>query len=101
MQSQTTYTRAKTLGPFLTPDSVVVAGAGQRIRAKPFGRRRPRVPTSDHVPFAAREEAFREAEPAPRPLKLGPMLTLILTPERRQPEGLPELAVRVCAKRLN
>ncbi len=94
MQSQTTYTRAKTLGPFLT---LILLSSPERGSAlsKALRSASAEGPTSDHVSFAAREEAFREAEPAPRPLKLGPMLTLILTAERRQPEGLPELAVRV------
>jgi hypothetical protein len=93
MQSQMTYTRAKTLGPFLT----LILTLSERGRALSEALRpvSPGSATPDYVPLAAREETFHETKSAPRPLRLGPILTLILTAERHQPEGLPELAVRV------
>lgn len=95
MQSQTTYTRAKTLGPFLT---LILLSSPERGRASSEALRSAPAEgsTSDQVPFATREEEFHETNPAPRqPLKLGPILTLILTLGGSRSEGLPELAVRV------
>jgi len=95
MQSQTTYTRAKTLGPFLT---LILLASPERGRASGEALRPASAEgsTSDYVPVATREETFHETKPAPRPpLKLGPILTLIMTLGQRQSEGLLELAVRV------
>jgi hypothetical protein len=95
MQSQTTYTRAKTLGPFLT---LILLSSPERGRASSEVLRSAPAEglTSDYVPDATREEPFYETKPAPRPpLKLGPVLTLILTLGRSRSEGLPELAVTV------
>ena len=95
MQSRTTYTRAKTLGPFLT---LILLSSPERGRASGEALRSApaEAPTSNYIPVAGREEAVHETKPAPRPpLKLGPILTLILTVGRSQPEGLLELSVRV------
>jgi len=94
MQSQTTNTRAKTLGPFLTLILLSSARRGrassQALRSAPAER-----PTSEYVPFATTQETLHGSRPAARPLELGPILTLILTVKRSQPEGLPGLAVKV------
>jgi len=95
MKSQMTYTRAKTLGPFLT---LILLASPERGRASSEALRSAPAEgsTSDYVPFATREETSCETKPAPRPpLKLGPILTLILTVARRRSDGLLELAVKV------
>jgi hypothetical protein len=95
MKPQMIYTRAKTLGPFLT---LILLSSSRRRRASSEALRSAsaEVPTSDYVPFAKREETFCDAKPTPRPpLKLGPILTLILTVAQHRSEGLLELAVRV------
>jgi hypothetical protein len=95
MQSQTTYTRAKTLGPFLT---LILLASPERGKASSEALRSAPAegPTSDYVPVATPEKVSHETKPVPRPpLKLVPILTLIMTLGQRQSEGLLELAVRV------
>ena len=95
MKTQTTYPKAKTLGSFLT---LILLSSSQRGRASSEALRSAPAQgsISDHAPFATREEAFHLTKPAPRPpLKLGPILTLILTVGRRRSEGLLDLAVKV------
>ena len=92
MQSQTTYTRAKTLGPFLT---LILLASPERGRTASEALQSASVgsSTSSYTPFATREETFYGGKPAAR--TLGPLLTLILTVGRSRPDDLLELAVRV------
>ena len=94
MQSQTTNSRAKMLGPFLTLILVVDEAGQSRAYALPGSSRE--GSTSHYRPFATSDETLHATEPAFRtPLMLGPFLTLILTLRRRRRENLMALAVRI------
>ena len=87
MMSQTTYTKAMQLGPFLT---LILLSSSQRGQAISETLR----PLSDVLPASActsltqQDEAFDQSKPAPRSaLTLGPLSTLILTSERSQPQA--------------
>ncbi|MGB8885745.1 MAG: hypothetical protein WCC87_03430 [Candidatus Korobacteraceae bacterium] len=87
MKTQTTYTKATTLGPFL---SLILLSSARRGRAASEKLRSStsEVPAVACDRLVAREEAFNESKPASRPpLNVGPMLTLILTVGRSQPQA--------------
>lgn len=93
MQSQMN-TRAKTLGPFLT--LILLSSSRRDEGTSEVPQSLAQGPSSRNPDFVTPEEALSETKVAPRsPLKLGPILTLILTVGRSRPEGLRELAVRV------
>jgi hypothetical protein len=93
MQSQTTFTRAKAIGPILT--LILLSSPGRdRAGSEILCTVSAEGSTPDYTPLAAQEEAFRGAELARRPLRLGPILMLILTAGSSQPEAPAELAVR-------
>lgn len=94
MQSQTTYTRAKTLGPFLT--LILLSSPRRDEGTSELPRSLAQGPSSYNPDFVTQEEVLSETKVAPRsPLKLGPILTLILTVARRHSESPLELAVNV------
>jgi hypothetical protein len=87
MTSQMTYTKAMQLGPFLT---LILLSSSRRGRAISENLRL----LSDELPALAcdspgqREEVFNPSEPAPRSaVTMGPLLTLILTSGRSQPQA--------------
>ena len=87
MRPQITYTKAMQLGPFLT---LILLSSSRRGRAISETLRL----LSDELPALAcdslgrREEVFNQSEPAPRSaVTMGPLLTLILTSGRSQPQA--------------
>ena len=96
MKTQTTYTRGKTLGPFLT---LILLSSPERSRAAREELRSwtGEVPVAGYAHLTTREEAFNPSKPASRPpLTLGPMLTLILTVARSQPQAGEGNQARSC-----
>jgi hypothetical protein len=87
MKSQTTYTKAMTLGPFLT---LILLSSPKRTKATNDALQSVSgaVPTFAYTTLTKREEVFNEAKPTPTsPLTLGPILTLILTVGRSQSQA--------------
>ena len=84
MKTQTTYTKAMTLGPFLT---LILLSSSRRGRAASEALRAASAAgsTSDYAHLATREEAFNQSQATP--LTVGPFLTLILTSGRSQPQA--------------
>lgn len=94
MQSQTTNSRAKTLGPFLT----LIFSAAKRNKAAlaAFRPESAQSLTSPCIRFAKVDEGFHATKSTPPTLLMpGPFLTMILTLGRRQPEKLMEITVRI------
>lgn len=93
MQSQTTNSRAKTLGPFLT---LILSSTKRSIAARSaLQSELVGSSTSHYLPSAASVEPLHATKPASRTLTLGPFLTLILTLRRHRPENPMALAVRI------
>lgn len=94
MQAQTTFRRVKTLGPFLT--LILLSSPTRDAATSQVPLSSAQAPSSCHSNFVTPQEAFGDRRIAPRPpLRLGLILTLILTLGQRQSEDLIELAVRV------
>ena len=98
MQSQTTNSRAKILGPFLT----LILSSTKRGEARSTALQPESVEsgTSHYRPSATSDET---SPPTRAPLSvihlmLGPFLTLILTLRRRRRENMMALAVRAVGK---
>ncbi|MGB9233944.1 MAG: hypothetical protein WCC04_05990, partial [Terriglobales bacterium] len=78
MQSQTTNSRAKMLGPFLT--LILSSTKRGEVASTAFQPESVGSSTSHYRPSATSDETLHATEPAFRtPLMLGPFLTLILT----------------------
>ncbi len=93
MPSQTTNSKAKMLGPFLTLilSSKRNKAARAALRSESAGSL-----ASHYRPSATSAETLHATEPASRaPLTLGPFLTLILTLRRYRSKNLMALAVRL------
>jgi len=95
MKPQMIYTRAKTVGPFLT---LILLSSRRDEATSEVPHSSAEGPSSYHTDFVTREEASSETKPAPRPpLRLGPILTLILTVGRSQWKPAP-VAFKTTAK---
>jgi hypothetical protein len=81
MKSQATYTRAMTLGPFLT---LILLSSPRRGRAASEALRSSssEVPAGGYARLDMRAKGFNPTKPAP--LTAGPFLTLILTSGQSQ-----------------
>jgi hypothetical protein len=94
MPSQTTNSKAKTLGPFLT--LILSSTKGDKATRTALQPESVGSSTSHYCPCATSDETLHATESAFRtPLILGPFLTLILTTRRHRSKGLMALAVRL------
>jgi hypothetical protein len=84
MKTQTAYTKAMTLGPFLT---LILLSSGRRGRAASETLRSSSgdFPAVDYAHLATPEEALNQSKSGPS--TVGPFLTLILTSGRSQPQA--------------
>lgn len=87
MKPQTVYTRATTLGPFLT---LIVLSSSQRGKATSDALRllSDDTPTCGYASLTSREGGFNQTQSLSRSTEnSGPFLTLILTSGRSQPQA--------------
>ncbi len=95
MKPQMICTRAKTFGPFLT---LILLSSQQDKATSEVSHSPADGPSSHHADLFALEEGLSRSESAPRQsLKLGPILTLILTLGQREAKPAP-FAFRSIAK---